>query len=79
VADPGGASPTELAPRVAAAGSTVLVVGPEGGLVDDELALLERHGWHRICLARHVLRAETAAVAGVALLSWLGGLELACP
>jgi 16S rRNA (uracil1498-N3)-methyltransferase len=48
--------------------SRVLVVGPEGGLCDDERRLLERRGWDRLCLGPHILRAETAAVVGAALL-----------
>jgi len=44
-----------------------LVVGPEGGFDDEERALLA--GAPRLPVGPHVLRAETAAVAGAALLT----------
>ena len=43
-----------------------LVVGPEGGLTTEEVRALAPAG--RLGLGPHVLRAETAAVAGAALL-----------
>jgi len=46
-----------------------LVVGPEGGFDDREMAVLRDAGWPRIVLSRHTLRAETAAVAGIAVLA----------
>jgi len=39
------------------------VVGPEGGLTSAELATLKQAGGHPVCLAGHILRVETAAVA----------------
>ena len=44
-----------------------LLVGPEGGWTDDELALVPA----RVALGPTVLRAETAAVAGAVLLAGL--------
>jgi len=46
----------------------VLVVGPEGGLSPRERQLLEEAKWARVRLGRWVLRAETAAVVGAAML-----------
>jgi 16S rRNA (uracil1498-N3)-methyltransferase len=72
VADPAG----EELPRVPAppGGEWVLVVGPEGGLDPDEVAALtspaeDREGPARLRLGPHVLRAETAAIAGAAVLA----------
>jgi 16S rRNA (uracil1498-N3)-methyltransferase len=48
-------------------GEWMLVVGPEGGLGPDEAAALGPSA--RLRVARHVLRAETAAIAGAALLT----------
>lgn len=45
-----------------------LVVGPEGGLTAQERQLLADAGWPSVCLGRWVLRAETAAVVGAAML-----------
>lgn len=40
-----------------------LLVGPEGGLDDAEIALLERAGWQAATLGPRVLRTETVAAA----------------
>jgi 16S rRNA (uracil1498-N3)-methyltransferase len=64
VADPAG---EELA-RLGAppGGEWVLVVGPEGGFDPDEMAALGSPA--RLRLGPHVLRAETATLAGAAVL-----------
>ncbi|MFI9819001.1 16S rRNA (uracil(1498)-N(3))-methyltransferase [Streptomyces sp. NPDC052013] len=51
-----------------AAGSIVLVVGPEGGIAPDELALFEQSGARAYRLGRTVLRTSTAGTAAAALL-----------
>jgi len=52
-----------------------IVVGPEGGLTDDEVAALERIGARIVTIGRTILRAETAAVIATALVVHeLGGL-----
>lgn len=45
-----------------------LFVGPEGGWADGEESLAEQAGCVPLRLSAHVLRAETACIAGVALL-----------
>ncbi len=45
----------------------ILAVGPEGGWESEELGLLERAGFARAGLGPRILRAETAALAGVAV------------
>jgi 16S rRNA (uracil1498-N3)-methyltransferase len=45
-----------------------LLVGPEGGLSPAELELLATHEWLRVLLGPHILRADTAAVVGAAML-----------
>jgi len=47
--------------------AVVVVVGPEGGLADDEVADARAHGFVTVTLAPRILRAETAALAAVAL------------
>ena len=44
-----------------------LVIGPEGGLSDDEIALARERGAVTISLGGRNLRSETAAIAAVAL------------
>jgi len=44
-----------------------LVVGPEGGLADEEAALLRAHGYQTARLGPHVLRTETACLAALAV------------
>jgi 16S rRNA (uracil1498-N3)-methyltransferase len=65
VADPAG-GPAEALPDPGPRGWT-LVVGPEGGLADRELEAMGNAP--RLALGPHVLRAETAAVAGAAVLT----------
>jgi len=74
VADPAGEELERLpAPP---GGEWVLVVGPEGGFDPDEAAALTSPGQSgdhvgptRLRLGPHVLRAETAAIAGAAVLA----------
>ena len=47
---------------------TVVAIGPEGGWTDEEVALLERHGFGRLSLGPRILRTDTAAVALLARL-----------
>ena len=46
--------------------TVVLFIGPEGGLMAEEVALAQRHGVQAVSLGTRILRAETAAVAAVA-------------
>lgn len=51
-----------------ASGELLLVVGPEGGLTDQELDALEAAGAHRTRLGPTVLRASTAAAVALGAL-----------
>jgi 16S rRNA (uracil1498-N3)-methyltransferase len=44
-----------------------LIVGPEGGLTPEEVALARDAGASVVSLGKRILRAETAAVVGSAL------------
>ncbi len=46
----------------------VLAIGPEGGWTEDELASFSAAGWLTASLGPNILRAETAAIAAVAVL-----------
>jgi 16S rRNA (uracil1498-N3)-methyltransferase len=59
IADATGSSPA----IVPASGTVVVLVGPEGGFTESELAALKNAGAAPLRLGPHVLRTETAAVA----------------
>jgi RsmE family RNA methyltransferase len=65
------AHPGAKSGRFAECPRCALVVGPEGGFIDAELAALERAGAQFVGLGPRVLRVETAVVA---LLSRIGSL-----
>ncbi|WP_408886942.1 16S rRNA (uracil(1498)-N(3))-methyltransferase [Limobrevibacterium gyesilva] len=55
-------------------GPTALLVGPEGGFTPAELDVLRRHPLvHPATLGPRILRAETAAIVGLALLQARSG------
>jgi len=60
VAHPGG--PRWTVP-VSITQPVTLVIGPEGGLTDEEVAQAEARGAERVGLGRTILRIETAALA----------------
>ena len=54
-------------------GHIYLLIGAEGGLSDEEIALSLHHGFQTIQLGGRVLRTETAALATIAALQTLWG------
>lgn len=50
-----------------------LLIGPEGGLDQNEIALAQEHGYLACTLGPRVFRTETAPVASLAVLQWLWG------
>lgn len=62
---------------MAAADRLHLLVGPEGGLDQDEVRLIEQGGLLTASLGRRTLRAETAAIAALGIIQYeLGDLGL---
>jgi len=53
----------------ASRGSITLAIGPEGGWTPEELKLFAENGWHSASLGSTILRAETAAIAALAIAS----------
>jgi 16S rRNA (uracil1498-N3)-methyltransferase len=48
-----------------------VLVGPEGGWTDRERAEIARAGWAAVSLGPQILRAETAAIAGLSIINAL--------
>ncbi|HEX4782821.1 MAG TPA: RsmE family RNA methyltransferase [Candidatus Sulfotelmatobacter sp.] len=48
-------------------GEVALAIGPEGGWTEEELSLFQKSGWFCASLGSTILRAETAAIAAVAV------------
>jgi len=47
--------------------SVLVLIGPEGGWADEEVALALEFNWHVVTLGGRTLRAETAAIVAVTL------------
>src|ERR1700691_2949408 len=48
-------------------GAVILALGPEGGWTDEELNMFHEAGWISASLGSTILRAETAAIASLAV------------
>jgi 16S rRNA (uracil1498-N3)-methyltransferase len=48
---------------------TTLAIGPEGGWTPEEMSLFTEHRWQPVTLGPRILRAETAAIAAIAIAS----------
>jgi 16S rRNA (uracil1498-N3)-methyltransferase len=48
---------------------TALAIGPEGGWTPEEMSLFTQHNWLPVTLGPRILRAETAAIAAIAIAS----------
>ncbi|MDO6515021.1 16S rRNA (uracil(1498)-N(3))-methyltransferase [Neptuniibacter sp. 2_MG-2023] len=53
--------------------SVALLIGPEGGLTEEEVELAVSHGFKPLTLGPRVMRTETAPVAALTLLNYLWG------
>jgi 16S rRNA (uracil1498-N3)-methyltransferase len=62
-----------LASLPAGTGSVALLIGPEGGLTEAEVALACGAGFEPRSLGPRILRTETAALAALAVLQAVGG------
>jgi 16S rRNA (uracil1498-N3)-methyltransferase len=56
-------------PQDAGTPSVLILVGPEGGWTEDEEGLALERGFEAVSLGKQVLRAETAALAALAVIS----------
>ena len=53
--------------------SVILLFGPEGGFYDEEIDKARQQGWQIVGLGERILRAETAAIASVAIVQHYRG------
>lgn len=68
IADPNAPPMDEWAGRIASAKTARILIGPEGGLTDQEHDQAIHAGFTPWCFSPNVLRIETAAMAAVAIL-----------
>ena len=54
-------------PSQSATSLHALAVGPEGGWTPEEMSLFTEHHWTHVTLGPRILRAETAAIAAIAI------------
>ena len=66
VLDP--AAPGSLTGIASVSSKVELLIGPEGGLDDDEVSAAQKAGFTLVCLGPRVLRTETAAVVALSVL-----------
>ena len=59
------------------AGAILLLIGPEGGFHEQEMEWVRDNGFRIVTLGPHVLRAETAALAAVSIVKYVGSLARA--
>jgi 16S rRNA (uracil1498-N3)-methyltransferase len=64
----GEGPPLERILESASPRTAVVLIGPEGGLADDEVAAARAHGWTTVSLGSRILRTETAGPAMLAIL-----------
>jgi 16S rRNA (uracil1498-N3)-methyltransferase len=64
------AASSELPPTTNDSQTTcALAIGPEGGWTPEEMSLFTLHEWQHVTLGPRILRAETAAIAAIAIVS----------
>ena len=56
-----------------ATGDIALLIGPEGGLSDEEVHQAQVHDFNSLCLGPRVLRTETAAITALSVLQAVAG------
>lgn len=64
---------SQCLPKEKTTKSVALLIGPEGGLDDDEIAQAIARGFSPLTLGPRVLRTETAPVAAISLVQYLWG------
>lgn len=60
-------------PSFAQFNSICLILGPEGGLTEEEVEMAKIKGWRTVTLGERILRAETANLSAVSIVQYLAG------
>lgn len=68
IAHPHGERLADMSAKMAAARRVLVLIGPEGGWTDEELAAAGVAGCRAWRFSPHILRIETAAVAAAGIL-----------
>jgi 16S rRNA (uracil1498-N3)-methyltransferase len=63
------AQPNSSGPAPDPETSYALAIGPEGGWTPEEMTLFTAHHWQHVTLGPRILRAETAAIAAIAIVA----------
>ena len=50
-----------------------ILLGPEGGITEDEIDMAREKGWRTVSLGKQVLRAETATLSALSIVQHLAG------
>lgn len=55
----------------AATREVVILLGPEGGLHEDEVEMAREQGWQTVSLGKRILRAETATLTSASIVQFM--------
>lgn len=73
VLSPWASTPFSSVMKESSTREVALLIGPEGGLSDDEIASAVANGFHAVTMGPRVLRTETATVVGLSVAQAYGG------
>ncbi len=60
-------------PDIDKASSYALMLGPEGGITQEEVEQARLDGWRTVSIGDRILRAETATISAVSIIQYLSG------
>jgi 16S rRNA (uracil1498-N3)-methyltransferase len=69
LSDVGFHATSEVSSFVGSSITHAIAIGPEGGWTPEEISLFTQHAWQPVTLGPRILRAETAAIAAIAIAS----------
>ncbi|NQY42907.1 MAG: 16S rRNA (uracil(1498)-N(3))-methyltransferase [Legionellales bacterium] len=60
--------------NISSMGKTIkILIGPEGGLMDEEMEALAKYNWHGVSLGPRILRSETAVISALTIVQSIQG------